>query len=174
MRNTHKNIFLIGFMGSGKTSVSAAMGRLYGKNVIEIDDQIVAREGRSVKQIFEESGEEYFRNCETELLCEITLRSNAIVSCGGGIVLRPQNVKLMKENGVIVLLEAEAGTIYGRVKDENVRPILNGNMSVEYIQELKQKRAHTYQHAADLVIRTDRKTIEQVAGEVYESVYRAG
>ena len=95
---TNKNIFFIGFMGSGKTTVSAAFGKTYGKQVLELDDEIVARDGRSVRVIFEESGEEYFRDWESRMLREITDGSDTIVSCGGGIVIREQNIRTMKEN----------------------------------------------------------------------------
>ena len=99
-----KNIFFIGFMGSGKTTVSAAFGKAYHRPVMELDEEIEAREGRSVRQIFEESGEEYFRDWETRMLREITAGHGTIVSCGGGIVIREENIRTMKQNGFIVLL----------------------------------------------------------------------
>ena len=172
--NTSKNIYLIGFMGCGKTSVSAAMGRLYGKTVVEIDDLIIAREGRSVNAIFAESGEPYFRDCETQILTELSETQNYIVSCGGGIVLRPENIELMRKAGMIVLLDAEPQTILDRVGDDDSRPNLRGRKTVAGVQELKNKRASAYSSAADIKVDTDNKTIDEVAKEIYESVYRAG
>lgn len=171
---TNKNIFFIGFMGSGKTTVSAAFGKTYGKQVLELDDEIVARDGRSVRVIFEESGEEYFRDWESRMLREITDGSDTIVSCGGGIVIREQNIRTMKENGFIVLLKASPETTFERVKNEKTRPILNGHMNVEYIEQLMNKRAHAYQEAADVVVETDGKSVGQVVRDVYESIHRAG
>ena len=86
--NAHRNIYLVGFMACGKTSVSAAMGRLFGNTIVEIDDEIVARQGKSVNQIFAENGELYFRDLETDMLREIGEKDDVVVSCGGGIVLR--------------------------------------------------------------------------------------
>ena len=82
------------------------MNQLYGKNIVEVDDRIIAKEGRSINQIFAESGENYFRDLETEMLKELADEDNIIVSCGGGMVLREENRRLMKENGVIIWLDA--------------------------------------------------------------------
>lgn len=167
------NIYLIGFMGCGKTSVSSAMHRKYGKTVVEADDRIIEKEGRSINRIFAESGEEYFRDQETAVLVDLAEESDVIVSCGGGMILRPQNVQLMKANGTIVLLDATPETILERLKDDDSRPNLRGRKSVEGIQELKNKRAAAYAGAADLKVDTDGKTIDEVAEEIYESVNRA-
>ena len=170
----NKNIFFIGFMGSGKTTVSAAFGKAYNRPVLELDDEIVARDGRSVRQMFEESGEEYFRDWESRMLREITAGNGTIVSCGGGIVIREENIRVMKQNGFIVLLKATPETTLERVKNEKTRPILNGHMNVEYIEQLMNKRASAYQAAADVVVVTDGKSVEQVVRDVYESIHRAG
>ena len=111
MSKVNRHIYLIGFMGCGKTSVSIAMNQLYGKNIVEVDDRIIAKEGRSINQIFAESGENYFRDLETEMLKELADEDNIIVSCGGGMVLREENRRLMKENGVIIWLDATPETI---------------------------------------------------------------
>ena len=115
MSKVNRHIYLIGFMGCGKTSVSIAMNQLYGKNIVEVDDRIIAKEGRSINQIFAESGENYFRDLETEMLKELADEDNIIVSCGGGMVLREENRRLMKENGVIIWLDATPETILDRV-----------------------------------------------------------
>lgn len=167
------NIYLIGFMGCGKTSVSIAMNRKYGKTVVEADDRIIEKEGRTINQIFAESGEEYFRDLETGVLLELANETDVIVSCGGGMILRPQNVQLMKENGVIVLLDATPETILDRLKDDDSRPNLRGRKTVAGIQELKNKRALAYAGAADLKVDTDGKTVDEVAEEIYESINRA-
>lgn len=167
------NIYLIGFMGCGKTSVSLAMHKKYGKTVVEADDIIVEKVGMSINEIFAQHGEEYFRDQETAVLVDMADQKDVIVSCGGGMILRPQNVSLMKENGVIVLLDATPETILERLKDDDSRPKLRGRKTVEGIQELKSKRAAAYAGAADLTIDTDGKTIEEVAEELYASVHRA-
>lgn len=167
------NIYLIGFMGCGKTSVSVEMHRRYGVHRVEIDDLIIEKAGCSINQIFAEKGEECFRDMETATLKELAANHNTIVSCGGGIVLRPENIQTMKESGVIILLDATPATILERVKDDDSRPNLRGKKNVAAIAELKAKRAQAYASAADLKVDTDGKTIAQVAEEIYESVNRA-
>ena len=172
MSKVNHHIYLIGFMGCGKTSVSIAMNQLYGKNIVEVDDRIIAKEGRSINQIFAESGENYFRDLETEMLKELADEDNIIVSCGGGMVLREENRRLMKENGVIIWLDATPETILDRVKDDDSRPNLKGTKNVKDIEALKNKRADAYAEAADIKVDTDGKTIREVAKEIYESVNR--
>ena len=119
-----KNIFLIGYMGTGKSTVAAYMTKKHNMEVLEMDQMIVEREGMSISDIFEKHGEDYFRNVETKLLTEIQAQENKVVSCGGGVVLREQNVEIMKKGGYIVLLSAKPETILERVKDDNSRPFL--------------------------------------------------
>ncbi len=113
----------------------------------------------SIPDIFATYGEEYFRNLETELLRELRAENGCVISCGGGVALREENVAEMKKNGRVVLLTASPETIYERVKDSNDRPLLNGNKNVEFIADLMEKRREKYEAAADVVIRTDHKTV---------------
>lgn len=160
------NIMLIGFMGSGKTTVSHELSRRMQIPEVDMDAYIVRHEGKSISDIFAESGEDVFREIETACLKEIQKATGRIVSCGGGAVLRDENVECMKRNGVIVLLTAEPETIYKRVRYSTDRPILNGHMNVGYIKELMEKRKPRYMEVADIVIETDRKDISAVAGEI--------
>ena len=169
-----KNLFFIGFMGSGKTTISSAYSKKYNRELIEADDIIVERAGMPVTEIFATQGEQAFRDMETALCKELVDLNDHVVSCGGGMPVRPQNVEYMKKNGFIILLEAEPQTILDRVKGFTTRPLLNGNMNVEYIAQLKQKRADIYANAADVVIHTDNKSVEQILEEVHESIHRAG
>ena len=120
----------------------------------------------SIPDIFATYGEEYFRNLETELLKELQTGSNCIISCGGGVALREENVVEMKKNGRVVLLTASPETIYERVKDSNDRPLLKGNNNVEFIADLMEKRREKYEAAADVVIQTDDKSIVQICEEL--------
>lgn len=169
-----KNIFLIGFMGTGKSTVADYLSRNHGMEILEMDQLIAEREGRSISDIFSQCGEEYFRNAETKLLIEIQDTHNKIVSCGGGVVLRAKNVVEMKKSGQIVLLTAEPGTILERVKGNDQRPLLQGNMNVTYISEMIEKRREKYEQAADVVIHTDRKSVSQICKEILEQVKMTG
>lgn len=162
---TH-NIFLIGFMGVGKSTVSDYLSKILASPQVEMDQVIVKKEQMSINKIFEEYGEEYFRNCETNLLIELQKRNNQIVSCGGGVAMREINVQEMKKNGRVVLLTASPETILERVKDSDERPLLRGRKNTEYISELMEIRRPKYSAAADVIVDTDNKSVEEIAEEI--------
>lgn len=164
------NIVLIGFMGSGKTTIADYLGSLFDMEVVEMDQLIADREGMSISDIFKVYGEEYFRNLETNLLIEIQSKHNVVLSCGGGTPMREQNVKEMKKNGRVVLLTATPETVYERVKNSHDRPILEGNKNVEYIAELMEKRREKYEAAADIIIYTDNKSKEKICKELVDGL----
>ncbi|MDD3339173.1 MAG: shikimate kinase [Lachnospiraceae bacterium] len=157
-------------MGCGKSTIAAALGHLLGMACMEMDQQIVEQEGRSIADIFADQGEAYFRSVETDLLRSFSDRAGVIVSCGGGVPLREENIHIMKENGLVVFLNADAEIIYGRVKDSTDRPILNGHMNVEYIGELMDKRRPWYEKAADVCITVGHKSTMDVCVEILENV----
>ena len=168
MNNT--NIMLIGFMGTGKTTISHYLSTMLDMEEFEIDDLIVDKEGMSINEIFKNYGEEYFRDCESEIIMELQKKKNVVISCGGGIVLREKNIVNMKKQGKIVLLTASPKAVYLRVKEDKQRPILADNMNVEYISELMEKRRKQYEHAADITIHTDDKSIAQICEELIEQL----
>ncbi len=161
-----RSIFLIGFMGAGKSTIARALQRELGFPLIEMDERIVKEQGMSINDIFAQYGEDHFRDIESQLIVDIGKEEPSIVSCGGGVVVRPQNTQNMKEIGRIVFLKATPETIYERVKNSTDRPILNGHMNVEYIAELMEKRRALYEAAADIMIQTDGKTREQICEEI--------
>ena len=162
---TH-NIFLIGFMGVGKSTVSDYLSKILASPQVEMDQVIVNKEHMSINKIFEEYGEEYFRNCETNLLIELQKKNNQIVTCGGGVAMREINVREMKKNGRVVLLTASPETILERVKDSDERPLLRGRKNTEYISELMEIRRPKYRAAADIIVDTDHKNVEEIAEEI--------
>lgn len=162
-----ENIFLIGYMGTGKSTVAAYMAMQYGMEVLEMDQMIVEREGMSISDIFSTRGEDYFRDVETQLLIDIQTQENKVVSCGGGVVLREQNIKEMRKGGKIVLLSAQAETILERVKDDSSRPLLQGNKNIAFINDMLEKRRPKYESAADIVIQTDGKKVADICKEIF-------
>ncbi|MCC3865766.1 shikimate kinase [Terrisporobacter petrolearius] len=160
------NIFFIGFMGVGKTTVSSYLSKILYRKYIEIDQYIEKEQKMTIPEIFEKYGEIYFRNLETETLRMLNRMDNTIISCGGGIVLREENIDLMKKQGKIILLTATPETVYDRVRFSNERPILNNNMNVEFISSLMNKRESKYLNSADLIIDTDNKSIEKICEEI--------
>lgn len=164
------NIALIGFMGSGKTTISKRMSEKLNLEMIDIDKYIVDKNQMSINDMFDEYGEKYFRDRETEATCEIAGKTGKIISCGGGTVLRDVNVEALKKGGAIVLLKATPETIFNRVKNSKDRPILNGNMNVEFIEELMNKRKDRYEEVADITIDTDNKSVESIVVEIIEKI----
>ena len=160
------NIVLIGFMGSGKSTISNALHQMYAMDVIEMDQVIADREGMSISKIFETHGEEYFRNLETGLLRELQNRKGVVISCGGGVPMRDENVIEMKKNGKVILLTASPETILDRVKNNHDRPLLENNKNVDFISELMEKRRSKYEAAADIIIQTDGKSEFEICEEI--------
>ncbi len=166
------NIILIGFMGTGKSTVSECLSRMYAMRIVEMDQVIAEREGMSIPEIFAAYGEEYFRNLETRLLVEAQSERNTVISCGGGAVLRERNVAEMKKNGKVVLLTASPEVVYERVKDSDDRPVLNGRKNVKEIADLMEQRREKYEAAADVVIHTDHKTAPEICEELIRRLKR--
>ena len=165
-----KNLFLIGFMGAGKSSVSAGLGRMLGREVVEMDERIAAQEGMSIPELFAQKGEPYFRACETALIKSFAQGAPRIVSCGGGVPLREENVAAMRESGTVVLLTASPEVILERVKDSDERPLLQGHKDVPYIAALMEQRRPRYEAAADITVDTSRLNIEEVCRQVLRQV----
>ena len=164
--NQEKNIFLIGFMGSGKSTIGRMLAKEMGKVLVEMDETIEAEAGKSINQIFSDHGEAHFRDLETGLIERITAQGGAVVSCGGGAILREENVEMMKQNGIVFYLCATSETIYERVHKSTHRPLLNGNMNVEYIQQLMDKRVKKYEAAADEILSVDGKEKKEIVHEI--------
>ena len=166
-----KNIVLIGFMGAGKTSVASCLAEQFSIPVIETDQEIVKREGMSIPEIFKAHGETYFRDRESDVFRDVKEGQQMIISAGGGAVLRDENVKNMKANGIIVLLTASPAAILARVRDSKDRPLLNGNMNEDYISSLMEKRRKRYEEIADLVIDTTEKTVPEVCEAIVRNLH---
>ena len=124
----------------------------------------------SIADMFDKYGEEYFRKKETESLVEIMDMEDLIVSCGGGVVVKDENVEHMKKGGVIVLLTATPETTLERVKNSTDRPILNGNMNIQFITNLMNKRKDRYLSVADIIVETDNKKVSDICKEIMDKI----
>ncbi len=165
-----KNLFFIGFMGVGKSTYARLVARETGRKLVEMDETIEAEAGMKISEIFERYGEAYFRDLETALIRRISKAGDSVVSCGGGAVLRPDNVEAMKENGTVLFLTATPESVFQRVRHSTHRPLLNGNMNVEYIGELMEKRRPIYEAAADVTVSTDRRERKEVLAEILAEI----
>lgn len=160
------HIFLIGFMGSGKTTIGRNLSNKMEKPLVDTDAIIVKRDGRQISKIFKESGEGYFRIFETMVLKDLSKYEPSVISCGGGMATRKVNVEIMKTLGKIIYLSASPQTILERVKLSNRRPILEGNKNIEFISDLMKKRTPFYEGAADIKIDCDERSIEEITTEI--------
>lgn len=162
-------IYLIGYMGTGKSTIGRELKSRMNWQLVDLDSFIVKTEERSINQIFETDGEDAFRDKETGALRCVSGEPMTIVSCGGGIILRPENIDFMKSHGTVILLEATPEQIYARINHDTSRPLLKNNMSPEYIAEMKGKRDPLYKRAADEVIMTGDRTKIDICDEICDN-----
>jgi shikimate kinase len=165
------SLFFIGFMGAGKSSVSSALGKMLEREVVEMDECISRREGMSIPEIFAQKGEPYFRQCETTLLRDCAQWEPMVVSCGGGVPMREENVAAMRASGTVILLTARPEVILARVRDDHNRPLLEGHKDVPYISNLMEQRRPKYEAAADITVDTSDLSVQEICNEILRQVY---
>ncbi|MEO6308330.1 MAG: shikimate kinase [Nitrospiraceae bacterium] len=157
------NIVLIGYRGTGKSSVGRLLAARLGRKLVSTDAEIVKRAHRTIPEIVAQDGWEYFRDLESDVCRELAGRDLLVVDTGGGAILRAQNVEVLKRNGTVFWLEASVGTITKRIGGNNQRPSLTGTKSfLDEIQDVLRGRTPAYQAAADHVITTDDRSINQL------------
>ena len=165
------NIVLIGFMGSGKTTVGKALAERLHMDFIDADAYIEKQEGKSISRIFEEEGEEAFRKLETEVLKKLRdTVTNTVFSTGGGMPLRTENAGLLKEIGSVIYLTAANQVIFDRIKNNTDRPLLQGKNPYEKICELMRKRKPFYESAADVLIDTNSNDLDEVLDAIQRTI----
>ncbi len=163
------NIILIGFMGCGKTTVGQQLARKLNFSFLDTDRYIEQKSGRTVSRIFEEEGEEFFRELETAAIKELTGKlSQTIVSVGGGLPIRPGNAELLKNLGTVIYLEASKETLASRLKNDKVRPLLAGDDGLAKMELLYDKRLPFYEVACDIKILTESKCLQDVINNILE------
>ncbi len=160
------NLALIGFMGAGKSTVGSLLARRLDMAFVDLDETISRDAGMSVEEIFRREGEEGFREREGRALRRELTGEGKVVACGGGIVVRPENVALLRKRCAVVYLRATGETILGRVGGGAGRPLLRGGRLEERVEELLSRREEAYRRAAHLVVDTDGRTPEEVAEEI--------
>lgn len=160
-----KNIYLVGFMGTGKTAVGKLLASCLKKEFVEMDEVIEKEQRKKIVDIFAQDGEEHFRNLERQLLETLSQKEDLVVSCGGGVVCKDENLSLLKKTGVVFTLNANEQTIYQRIKSEKHRPLLNVDNPLGKITELLNKRRQYY-IKADYVIDTDNLTVKEVIDKI--------
>jgi len=159
------NIVIVGFMGTGKTSVAVKLSEKLNMQYMSTDDLIEQRENRSISDIFAKDGEAYFRNVEHQVVKDISQKDNLIIDTGGGVVINPENIKNLRKNSKLVCLTATPDVIYSRTKSHSHRPLLNIQDPVGKIRDLLVQREKFYS-LADIMIDTNNKNVEQIIKEI--------
>ncbi len=167
------NIYLVGFMGTGKSTIAKRLQRFLPFQIVEMDEAIERVEAMTIPEIFEKKGEEGFRKAESQLLSIIAKEKNQIISCGGGIVLKPENIAIMKESGTVVRLTSSPEIIFERVNRNNNRPLVKGK-DLSDIQNMISDREKYYADAADIVVDSGEQSPEEVASEIVKQLALAG
>lgn len=161
------NIVLIGYRGTGKSSVATVLANRLGWERVSTDAEIVARAKQSIPEIVQAFGWEYFRDLESEICREVGGKDRLVIDTGGGAILRPQNVEALKVNGRLFWLTAEIPTIETRIGGDTQRPSLTGSKSfIEEIADVLEERRPKYRAAADHVIPTDQQSVTHVADTI--------
>lgn len=164
-----RNIVLIGFMGSGKSTLARILSQKLGWPAVSTDSLVEQKEGKTIAEIFKDSGEEYFRHLEHQVVLQVARKQGAIVDCGGGVVLNPKNIEALKKTGTIVFLSCDADVIYKRVKMQPKRPLLDVADPLARIKELLKERQPFYAQA-DLALDTSDGDLAKVAQQVIDKV----
>lgn len=161
------NIVLTGYRGTGKSAVARLLAKKLGWQSLSLDAMITQQEGRTIPRIVDASGWNYFRDVEAALIEDVAARDKVILDTGGGAVLRPQNVRALRENGLVFWLKACPETIVARIKDSAARPALTqGKTFLEEIDEVLRERTPLYHAASDFEIHTDGKALEKIAEDI--------
>lgn len=165
------NIILIGYMGCGKTSLGKKLSYKERIALLDTDKMIEQKQGMTITEIFDKKGEGAFRIMETECLKEIMEYSERyVISVGGGLPMKEENRRLLKELGTVVYLRARPDTIYERLKNDTSRPLLRGDDPKGKIEDMIGQRGPVYELAADCVIDVDEKGYEAVTGEILKAL----
>ncbi|MDA8085921.1 MAG: shikimate kinase [Nitrospiraceae bacterium] len=163
---SERNIVLTGFMGTGKSSVARELAHMLGREVIDLDTEIEKNAGMSITSIFATFGEPRFRELETDAARQAAQKRGAIISTGGGVVLRRENVEALKASGIIFCLAASPETILKRTSANRERPLLQVPDPLAKITEMLNARGPCYMESCDYMIDTGGKTPKEVAQEI--------
>lgn len=166
-----KNIVLIGFMGSGKTTAGIRLSYRIRKPIEDTDKLIERKEKCTIREIFDNKGEEYFRKLETEVLQEaVSKYKNYIISVGGGTPVRQENRELLKQLGTVVYLRVKPETVYERLKKDTSRPLLQCEDPLEKIRQMLKARKEAYEACADIIVDVDELSLQEVVTKVQQEL----
>jgi len=174
LTSAHGNIFLVGLMGAGKTTVGKALAKILHKNFLDTDEEIRKRTGVSIPVIFEIEGEAGFRKRESEMLRELSEQNNLVLATGGGMVLDPHNRELLKQGGTVIYLRAAVTDLWQRTRHDKNRPLLQTADPLAKLDELYAQRDPFYQEVAHLIVDTGKQSVQTLARQIIDTLATAG
>ena len=160
------NIFLVGLMGAGKTTVGKLLAKHFGKTFLDSDHELEARTGVSIPVIFELEGEEGFRVREASLIRELSERPGIVLATGGGAVLRPENREALASNGTVIYLNAGVEDLWNRTRHDRNRPLLQTADPKAKLRELLEQRDPLYREVADIIVTSGHHSVNHVVREI--------
>lgn len=160
------NIYLVGLMGAGKTSVGRVLAKRFNKSFLDSDHEIERRTGVRIPVIFEIEGEAGFRRREAAVLSELTNESNIVLATGGGAVLNQGSRTLLRSTGTVIYLRAEPNDLWQRTRHDRNRPLLQGDNPLRRLMELREARDPLYRETAHLIVDTGAQTIRSLVGRI--------
>lgn len=164
-------IYIIGFMGVGKSTIGKHIAKELGFSFIDTDSLIVNKENMKITEIFKKHGEEYFREIERQVLLDLNKEDNCVISTGGGLPLYKDNMDVILESGVSIWLSAKKETILKNLKNDFSRPILNGSNKEQVIEELLSQRSKVYCRA-QYQIDVNSKSVKNIVNEIKAEIFR--
>ena len=163
------NIILIGFMGSGKTTIGKALEEKTDMTFVDTDELIEAYEGCKISDIFADKGETYFRRLENETLKKLLVSTDSkIISTGGGIITNQENIALLKQLGKVFYLRIKPETVVARLEGDKTRPLLRGEDKLVKVEQLMAYRKKLYEMAADKTIDADDLSVNEIVDRILE------
>ena len=167
-----KNISLIGFMGSGKSTVGKILAEKLGLLFIDLDKVIELDQEKEISDIFKIYGEKYFRELETRVIKKIYKNKNCVFACGGGVVKRKENMDLISENSLVVYLNVSTGDLIYRLKEAKDRPLIDVKNKEEAVERMMKERDALYRKYAHIIINNDNDNSDQTVDKILAEIKR--
>jgi len=170
VNNDKRNVYLVGLMGAGKTTIGKALARRLAYHFVDTDHEVEARTGVGLPTIFEIEGEDGFRRREAQVIAELADLDAQVVATGGGAVLRPENRQNLRASGLVIYLDVPLPTLHERTRYDKKRPLLQVSDPRQKLRELHAQRDPLYREVADLVVSGSRITVQSVLNLLIKEV----
>ena len=174
MSTPQANIFLVGLMGSGKTTIGRALAKRLNLRFVDADHEIESRTGASITLIFEIEGEASFRQREADVISDLTQQQGIVLATGGGAILNQESRRSLRERGTVVYLRASAGSLVQRTSHDRQRPLLQTADPRARIEELMRQRAPLYEEVAHITVETERPNVQSVVQNILVQLEQSG